>query len=179
MKYFSYQLIASANDWVKQSEKQRKQSEEQFWKVVGQYNDDLENIKHRVSKPAWNFFRYGFGDYGLHDGRLVSFNIGDNIAYSPDNKSFKRKRGTSSKIEFLNFKEEFYYQFVFRNVKSAKLNIDVNESLFERNIGDLFTYELAEFDANNLQIGFLFASGAEINIVFSKLIFRRKRIAKN
>ncbi|HEX8735824.1 MAG TPA: hypothetical protein VF721_10900, partial [Pyrinomonadaceae bacterium] len=84
MRYFTYETIAAANDWIEQTESESKKAEEHFWKLVSQYEQELETIKHRISKPAWNFFRYGFAETGLHDGRLLSFEIGDNMIYSPE-----------------------------------------------------------------------------------------------
>ena len=45
-------------------------------------------------------------------------------------------------------------------------------------LGDLYTYEISVVDKKQLQLGFLFASGAEIDAQFTKLIFSRQRIKR-
>lgn len=176
MKYFTYERIEAANDWIEQSESKHEKAKEDFRKAGKLYFEELESIKQRVSKPAWEFFRYGFAEYGLHDARLLSFNIGDNEVYSAAKSAFERKRGTSAKIHFLSQTRKYYYTFDLRGVKSSKLDISIDEDLYEKNIGDLFAYELTEFDSEFLQLGFFFASGAEINVIFRKLVFKRQSL---
>src|SRR5262245_21341918 len=110
MKYHTYELVAAANDWIEQTEKQRKKAEEHLSRVVVHYHRQLEKIKPRLSKPAWGFFRHGFGETGLHDGQLLSVTIGDGLDYTPDGTSpFRINRQTAlARVQFLNYEQTFH-----------------------------------------------------------------------
>ena len=82
MKYFTYSLVAAANDWIDQTEEQAAASEKLFWSTAERYNRELDTLKPRVSQKAWEFFRYGFGRYGLHDASLLSLCTGDGVEFS-------------------------------------------------------------------------------------------------
>lgn len=180
MKYFTYKLISAANDWIEQTEEERDQAKKRFDSAVEDYHNELETLSSRVSQKAWNFFRYGGNEYGLHDGRLLSLTVGDGLDYSTDGTSpfllnFQR---TLARIEFLNCEQNFHYVFDLRGVRNVCSNLFTDETLYAKSIGDLYTYELTEVDKNTLQIGFLFATGAAIISQFKKLVFRRKRIKR-
>src|SRR5438128_11287990 len=125
MKYFTYELIAAANDWIEQTEKQKNQAEKRFWQVVSNYHLELEKLKPRLSKTAWSFFRHGFADSGLHDGWLLSFNIGDGLDYRVDGLTpfrINRQKATA-RIEFLNYEQVFRHVFELREMKCASMNL--------------------------------------------------------
>src|SRR5215217_1876980 len=87
MKYFTSQLIAAANNWVDQTEEELREAEKRFWATVEDYHAQLEGLRSRVSRPAWEFFRHGFGRYGLHDAQLLSLCVGDGLGFTPDGSS--------------------------------------------------------------------------------------------
>ena len=180
MKYFSYNLIAAANDWIEQSEEEHLQAEKRFWSVVEDYHHELEDLKYRVSQKAWHFFRHGFGRYGLHDARLLSFNIGDGLDYVVDGSSPLRlnRQKIFVRLEFLNYEQDLHYLFDLRGINSVQSNLFVENDSAAKSIGDLYTYELTRTDNNILQLAFLFANGASIIIQFRKLVFRRRRIKR-
>lgn len=180
MKYFTYELISALNDWTEQTEEEYLQADKRFWATVENYHRELEGLKPRVSQKAWHFFRYGFARYGLHDARLLSFNIGDGLDYVPDGSlpfRINRQR-TSARLEFLNYHQDLHYLFALRGIKRIQSDLFVDEEMVAQSIGDLYTYELTEVDKETLQLGFLFASGASIVIQFRKLVFRRSRIKR-
>ena len=144
------------------------------------YNLELENLKPRLSKPAWEFFRYGRDELGLHDGRLLSFRIGDGLDYTPDGSSPFRVnyQHTSAIFEFLNYEQVFHYTFDLRRVTQMYTDLFIDDFLFSKSLGDLYILELTETDDKNLQLGFLFATGATIAIRFKRLVFRRRRIKR-
>lgn len=76
MKYFTYDLIAAANDWIEQAEQARLTAEQRFLNTVKDYRRSLFEVKPRISTTAWEFFDSGNGPSGLHDGRLASLSIG-------------------------------------------------------------------------------------------------------
>ncbi len=180
MKYFTYELVAAANDWIDQTDKQRKQAEKRFWRVADDYHRELEDVKKRLSKPAWNFFRNGFAETGLHDGRLLSFSVGDGLDYIPDGTSpFRINHQRSlARIEILNYEQLFNHVFELHGLKRASMNLYVEEQTSVRSIGDLFIYELTPANEEYLRMGFLFATGAEIEIDFRRLVYRRHRIQR-
>jgi len=180
MKYFTKNLVAAANDWIEQTGEEHRQAEKQFWSTVEDYHRELEGLKSRVSRPAWNFFRHGFARYGLHDARLLSLRVGDGLDYVPDGTSPFRlnRQRTSARIEFLNYEQDFHYLFELRGVRRVQSDLFIDEEISEGSIGDLFTYELTAVDKESLQLGFLFAVGASIIIQFRRLVFRRRRIKR-
>jgi hypothetical protein len=126
---------------------------------------------------------YGFGRYGLHDARLLSMEIGDGLFYKPDGRNPFRlsRQATDVRIHFLNYYQEFLYTFAYRGVKTVECKLRADSRSLERGrpaIGDLYTYELSAFDAEYLQCRFVFATGAEIVVIFRKLRFRRQRIGR-
>jgi hypothetical protein len=180
MKYFTYSLIAASNDWIEQTVEEHRKAEKQFWATVEDYQGELDGLKSRISQKAWHFFRYGFGRYGLHDARLLSFNIGDGLDYVTDGSlpfRINRQR-ISARLEFLNYEQDLHYLFNLRGINSVQSNIYVENDFAAKSLGDLYTYELTEIDGDILQLGFLFASGATIIVQFRKLVFQRRRIKR-
>lgn len=173
MKYITYNLVAAANDWIEQSEDEHRQAEKRFRSAIEDYRRELEGLKSRVSQAAWNFFWHGFGQYGLHDARLLFLRVGDGLDYVPNGSlpfMLNRQR-TSARVEFLNYEQNFHYSFDLRSVSRVQSDLFVEEESYAKSIGDLFTYELTAMNEDNLQLGFLFASGASIIIQFRKLVF--------
>src|SRR5437870_3878006 len=84
MRYFTYELIAAANDWITQSETAHRTAEKRLESVFKRYQRQLDALEPRLSRSAWQFFRYGFGSRSLHDGRLLSLRIGDGLTYTPN-----------------------------------------------------------------------------------------------
>jgi hypothetical protein len=181
MKYFTFELIAAANDWIDQTEKQQKKAEHLFWRLVENYHLELEKLKPMLSKPAWNFFRHGFAETGLHDGHLLSFLIGDGLDFTPDGLTpfgINRQKAIA-RVEFLNHSQVFHHVFELRELKRATMNLYRDEDIGSgKGIGDLYTYELTAADEEYLRLGFLFATGAEIEIEFRRLVYRRNRIKR-
>jgi hypothetical protein len=166
--------------WIKQTKRERLQAEKKFWSVVEDYHRELDGLKSRVSHPAWEFFRHGFGRYGLLDARLISLSVGDGLDYVPDGTSPFRlnRQRTSARIEFLNYEQDLHYSFDLRGVKRVRSDLLVEEQSYAKSLGDLFTYELTSPDEESLQLGFLFASGATVIVQFRRLVLRKRRIKR-
>jgi hypothetical protein len=180
MKYFTYELIAAANDWVEQDKREVRRAEKRLDTAVRQYRHELESLKTRISQPAWKFFRYGFGNKGLHDARLLSFRIGDGLDYEPDGKAPFRLNAqrTSATLEFLNYEQDLHYVFQLRGIASVSCDLFPQEDSYAKSLGDLYIYELTRADNDNLRLGFLFASSATIVAEFQRLVFRMKRLQR-
>ena len=178
MKYFTYELIAAANEWIDQTEEARIDAGRQFEEAVKQYHRSLAELKPRIRRRAWDFFENGYGRWGLHDGRLISLSIGDGLDYRPDGtKPFRLNlQRTNARVVLLNYEQDLLYTFDLRGV--SRMNSDLLRGELSIGLGNVFTYEIVAADKNLLQLGFLFASGASIVGQFTKLVFRRLRIKR-
>jgi len=179
MRYFTFELIAAANDWVPQSAAEHRKAEALLASVMKKYQHQLEPLESRVSREAWRFFRYGFGSKSLHDARLLSLQVGDGLGYIADGKQpfLLNHRPASVILEFLNFEQNAHYIFDLRRVNRLSCNLFVEKESHARSIGDLYIYELTAV-GDELQLGLLFASGASIVAQFVKLVFRRKPLKR-
>lgn len=180
MKYFTPELIAAANDWVEQSEEERQQVEARLGATVEDYHKELDTLMSRISRSAYQFFRFGYGHQRLHDARLLSLQVGDGLDYSPDGKAPFRlnHQRASARVEFLNYEQDLHYLFSLRSLKRMRGDLYVEEMTGRKYFGDLFAYELTGAETGDLQFGLLFASGATIIFQFQKLVFRRRRITR-
>jgi hypothetical protein len=180
MKYFTYELISAANDWIEQSPQEHRQAKGHLESVIKEYLSELENLKPYLSRQAWQFFQHGFDRESLHDARLLSLSVGDGLKYAPDGSSpfLINRRHTSAVVEFLNYEQDSHYVFDLRGVSRVRSELFINESLSAKSVGDLYIYELVAGGKDQLQLGFLFATGASVIIDFRKLVFRKNRIRR-
>lgn len=178
MKYFTYDLLSAANDWIVQSDDERRRAEAEWTKAVKNYFRDLEKLKTRVSAPALDFFQHGANETGLHDGRLISASVGDGLDYPADGTLpfYPNRRAMAARLEFLNYEQDRFYTFDLRGVSSYQGDLFVEEDRHAKSVGDLYLCEISAVDKDSLQLGFLFASGSSIVVQFRRLIFRKRRI---
>ena len=167
LRYIDYDLLSAANDWIEQSEEDNVAAEKLFWTRADEYTKNVDMLRPRLSKPAWEFFRHGYGPTGFHDATLIAMKVGDGLHFGDRNR-----RRAAAQIEFLNFEEDRHYLFDFRGAYGVWTEIVVNNSV--EGIGDLYSYEIIDVDDRLLQLGFLFASGSSIIFQFHKLVFKRK-----
>src|SRR5262245_51866248 len=119
MRYFTYELIAAANDWIEQTPTQQRKAMARFDSTVKKYFTQLDSLESRLSKSAWQFFRHGFGSESLHDARLLSIRAGDGLTYTTDGtRPFRLNRQrTSVIVEFLNYEQDAHFVFDLRQVE--------------------------------------------------------------
>jgi hypothetical protein len=178
VKYFPYELIASANEWLDESPKAVRMAISQFKKASVAYKHHLDQIRQRVSSGAWQFFRYGVMDKSLHDATLLRLSMGDTLCATSRGYCDRRNRSrTTASFEFLSFNESWIAAFNCKNVQSLKADFCLAPPML-RNLGDLYIYELRAASPTTLALGFLFASGSEIEIEFGKLIFSRRIVKR-
>ena len=180
MKHLTYNLIATCNEWTKPTARELRLAQKRLQAAYEKYWRGLENLKPRLSASAWNFFRYGRDENGLHDGRLLSLRIGDGLDYTADGSLPFRlnHQHTGAIVEFLNYEQSFHYTFDLRRVTEVETDLFIDEGLFTKSLGDLYLLELTETKDKDLQLGFLFATGAMIVIKFKRLVFRRRRLKR-
>ena len=180
MKYFPYSLFAAANDWEESPALTMAEAEIALTKAFKDYFQQLESLRERVSKSAWEFFRNGSGERGLHDARLLNFTIGDGLSYVPDGSAPYRlnRQAAEARIEFINYEQTFHYQFRATGIRRSTSTFEADDFYPKRHFGDLYIYELTVSEDHHLGLGFLFGDGAEISLEFRKLIFRRSRLRR-
>lgn len=180
MRYFTSELVAAANDWVQQSAAEHRKAEAQLAQAIKKYQRQLEPLQSRISKDAWQFFRYGFGSKSLHDARLLSLQVGDGLGYTANGQQpfLLNRRPASVVVEFLNYEQNASYIFDLRRVTRLTCDLFVEKEFYSKSIGDLYIYELTAA-GDDLQLGLLFASGASIIVQFGKLVFRRKPLKRS
>lgn len=179
MRYFTFELLAAANDWVEQSEAEQKEAEARFAKAGREYWQQLEGLESRISRAAWKFFRYGFNSESLHDARLLSLRVGDGLGFIANGeKPFRINRQRASVIlEFLNYEQDALHIFDLRGVSRLSCDLLVEPESYAKSVGDLYTYELTGA-GEELQLGFVFANSTTIVAQFRKLVFRKKRLKR-
>ncbi|MBK7926942.1 MAG: hypothetical protein IPJ98_05425 [Bryobacterales bacterium] len=177
MKYFTHDLVAAANDWIKQTEEAHSRASERFNEAATHYQSALQVVRPRISKRAWDFFANGWGPNGLHDGRLLSLCVGDGLDYQADGqRPFRVNRQKfKARISFLNFEQDLLYHFDLQGLERMSGLLSRSEAP-NGCVGDLFTYEITAVSETILQLAFLFESGATMEFDFRRLLFRKQRL---
>ncbi|HEX5873883.1 MAG TPA: hypothetical protein VFY60_04485 [Pyrinomonadaceae bacterium] len=177
MRYFTYDVISAANGWGGKSKAEQRKGEARYTLVFEKYKEQLESLESRISRGAYQFFRYGFGSTGLHDARLLSIRAGDGLNYVPGGEQpfLLNRQRLSVVVEFLNYEQTAHYMFDLRKVSRLTCDLFVEEESYAKSVGDLYTYELNGI-GDELELGLLFASGATITVQFGTLVFRKKRL---
>jgi hypothetical protein len=180
MKYFTYELIAAANGWDQQGDAARVAADERFWATVEAYFAELESLRPRLSRAAFEFFRHGYGPTGLHDANLLSLAAGDGLNYVADGSTplYVNRKRAAARVEFLNYEQNLLHNFELRGLRSLRCDLFVEDDEDVRRFGDLYTYELTGDGEGWLRLGFVFASGSTAVFSFRRLVYRRRRLAK-
>jgi hypothetical protein len=151
------------------------------------YYRHLDSIATRLGKRAYRFFRFGWAETGLHDGYLLSFNMGDNV--NLDHKKnwklrFDRagdRTKTVIEMHFLNYERTFLHSFKFHRLRKVEIDIPSGNPLWFKpggTLGHIYTYEIVALTPKYLAIEWLLDSGGTIRIEFQKLLCRCERIEK-
>ena len=180
MRYFTYEVISAANGWGGESNAELRKGEARYTLAFEKYKEQLESLESRVSRDAYQFFRYGFGSDGLHDARLLSLRAGDGLNYIADGEQpfLLNRQRLSVVVEFLNYEQSAHYIFDLRKVSRLTCDLFAEEESYAKSVGDLYTYELIGV-GDELELGLLFASGATITVQFGTLVFRKKRLKRS
>jgi hypothetical protein len=176
MKFFTYDLIATANGWSDVSPAVEKAARTRFTRALAAYHRSLDRLRPRVSAAAWNFFRHGWAEEGLHDATLLTLAAGDELSAEGLRAPlwYRRIARTAVRLEFQNQDGRIVRAFECRGVRRLRADLFV-EHPPGRNLGDLYTYELRTATKDHLALSFLFASGAEIEVEFRRLLFSTRR----
>lgn len=184
MRFFTREVVGAANNWgvwFGQSVEDRLKAGDVFWATVERYYEHLEGLKARVSRPAWEFFRHGYAETGLHDATLLALSVGDAPGGAPGNLPSLSPmwRKAAARVELLNYEKSLHYSFGMRGLKHFSADIFPFPDEWGRGIiDDLFIYELTETESGELEFGLLFVSGATASLRFERLLFRRRRLKR-
>ncbi len=180
MKYFAHES-SEGTQRTSLSGAQRKALDQRFERSAKAYQKQLAKLEGRISRQAWNFFAFGFGGWGLHDGLLLAFSVGDGL----DNPADGRERLDVNKqkakvgILILNRKQTLLYSFVCTDIRTAAFNYPVQDPRWgSRRVEHLLTYELTAVNKRYMSLEFLFSSNATLLVEFGRLKFRRERISR-
>jgi hypothetical protein len=179
MKYLKY---LEERDWDSVDEKLAKRQN-------AAYRRQLERLRPRLSKKAWDYFWFGFAKSGIHDAKLISLSIGDGL------KQLPRRLGPADKLgiraEFLNQNRKYRFVFSYSRIKRFCFNFDATlgahfielasgKPLFEpkhyvenNHLDDVLADELSAVDKTYLRHEFIFASGASFAVEAAKISFDR------
>jgi hypothetical protein len=180
MKYFTPELAAAS---ISGNPKWRAEAHREFSRRSRAYHRELERLRGRVSRKAWEFFRYGFGRTGLHDANLIFFTAGDGLNYCVDGKQPYRvnHQPAEVRIQFLNRTQDLVHAFTFRAVRRIECNLptELRANNWSRSSIDMLTtYEFTSPEKGFLRAEFLFISDGHILVDFKKLIYSKKRVKR-
>jgi hypothetical protein len=179
MKYFNLEESEGKNR-ASFSKAERKAHDRNLSKNFKAYQKQLAKLESRISRQAWNFFARGFRGWGLHDGHLLSFAVGDGLDHPLDgNQRFNfNKQKAKVRILILNRRQTLLYSFVCIDIRRVVCNYPVQDPPWDRGrIGLLETYELTSVNKHYLSLEFLFSSSATLLVEFGRLSFKRQRVS--
>jgi hypothetical protein len=151
-----------------------------FERTCRAYHKQLDKLEGRVWRQAWNFFALGFGGWGLHDARLLSFSVGDGLDHpAEDRRPFDVNRQKATvRILIINRKQTLLYSFICTDVRKTVFKYPVQSSKWKtRQIEMLETYELTSVNKDYLSLEFMFSSNATLLVEFGRLKFKRQRVS--
>ena len=180
MKYFTKESYRASNSRAL-TKAQRQVIDRRFLRNCKAYSKQLEKLRGRISRQAWNFFYFGFGRWGLHDACLLSFAAGDGLDHPCDGRVPFRYNREKAKVRILilNRHQNLLCAFECRDILRAIFDYPTDDPLWDTDrLDHLLTYELTAVNGRLLRLEFLFDSGATILVEFDRLIFRRRRVRR-
>ena len=151
------------SDWA------RKSTDENF-KI---YAERLEKLRPRLKERNYEFFKNG-----LHDGRIISFSVGEGLYLDLEKNSWLDINDFSEthvQIKVIDAYFEAIYDLKYERVSKVIFDFPSDSPLWGYSIGDWGYDELAEIDEKTLRHEVLFSSGTTILIEFGKFSFRKKK----
>jgi hypothetical protein len=152
------------SDWAMKS------SDENF-KI---YAERLEKLRPRLKERNYEFFKKG-----LHDGRLISFSVGEGLHLKLENNPLLTLRDFSKTrvwIKVINGEFDAIYDLKYERVSKVVFDFPSDLPIFSWNSIDDWGYdEISEVDENILRHEVLFSSGSTILIEFEKFSFKKKK----
>ena len=152
-----------------------------YFRGLSAYYRHLDSIKARLGQRAYKFFRFGSEETGLHDGFLMSLNMGDGVGLGQQHLPKLRFRNRKSVVhmQVLNYERDVLHVFEFKKLRKVVVDIPSAEPLWFKageTLGQIYTYEIVAASPKYLRNEWLLDSGGTITIEFEKLIYRCKRL---
>ena len=118
MRYFTFDLISRANDWIKQTESAHRKAEQAFASAAKKYIASWTRLSLVLVVMPSSSSAMASVREGLHDARLLSLRVGDGLNYTPDGSTPFRvnRQHASAIIEFLNYEQDLHYVFDLRGL---------------------------------------------------------------
>jgi len=172
MKYFTKNLWRAGNG---QGPIDHKRAIEIGNEAFNNYRRDLEQLRPRLDPQTYEFFT----TESLHDGRVLSFIVGDGIDHKVDGvKPFDiNARETAARIQVFGSDLDILYTLNYESVRKVVFDFPSDEPLFYQeggSIGDWGYDEISAPDANYLRHEVLFSSGSSIVIEFKHFSYSKK-----
>jgi hypothetical protein len=137
------------------------------------YAERLEKLRPELKERNYRFFKNS-----LHDGRLVSFSVGDglHIDFEKVTPSIADFYKTAVAVKVLNAEFDFLYDLKFGNVSKCVFDFPSDEPLWGANIDDWGYDEISKLDEKLFRYEILFSSGATALIEFEKFSYKRSKV---
>ena len=170
MKYFTRELWLAGN-----SESEKREALEQWNTNLRNYQAQLHKLQHRLDESAFSFFT----EENLHDGRVISFTVGDAIHHDIHAGDLLNinVHNPSVEIKVLGCQLDAQYTLKYSKVRRVLFDYPSETPLFHQegdHIGDWGYDELTAADNNYLRHEVLFASGTIILIDFKDFSYQRE-----
>jgi hypothetical protein len=172
MRYFTKELWLGYND---QGPLDFKTASEQGERNLREYAEQLEQLRPRLSRQAYRFFK----NENLHDGRLLAFMAGDALEHDVHGaKRFNiNAHNPSVVMKVLGQDLDVLYSLKYTKVRKVGFEFPSAQPLFHKegnHIGDWGYDELTAADDLYLRHEVLFASGAIILVEFKYFTYKKE-----
>ena len=137
------------------------------------YAERLKTLRPRLKEKNYEFFKNG-----LHDGRLISFSVGEGLHLNLENNpplNLRDFNKTSVSMKVINGEFDAVYNLKYERVSKAVFDFPSESPLWGISIDDWGYDELSEINEKTLRHEVLFSSGTTILIEFEKFSFKKKR----
>ena len=172
MKYVTKEMWRG---WNSRDEAEQQRAREQSDRNWQEYRQELEKLQSRLGDEAYEFFNSG----ERHDGRLISFTVGDAIDHDTHglSRSDINNHDTAVEIKLLSPYLNILYTLNYSGVRRAVFDYPSDDPLFHydgNQISDWGYDEVTAVNESYLRHEVLFSSGTTILIEFTNFTFKRE-----
>ena len=167
MKYFTKEMWRGWNSRDDAEQQRARELSDRNWQ---EYRQELEETSVKTHPQAYEFFKTG----ERHDGRLISFTVGDAINHDVHGptKFDINSRDTTVEIKLLSPYLNTLYTLSYSGVRKAVFDYPSDDPLFHYEGGRIDDWgydEVTAVDEGFLRHEVLFSSGTTILIEFTDL----------
>ncbi len=175
MKYITRELWAG---WNSKDEKIRQWAHEETKRRFKEYEQQLEKLRARLGEENFNFFKNG-----LHDGRVITFSVGEGIDLDYEKEetfSLDEFSETKVQIEVLEAYFEEIYSLKYEQVQRVIFDFPTETPLFGGySLNDWGYDEVSAIENDYFRHEILFSSGTTILIEFQKFTFSKRQCKRS